>query len=98
MSLRRLGSVVVILTLLTSCSSGGSSGGSATTERVAASSGLVAATHGFPFANFGASNSPEVMAPARLVASQFQALRELNTDFAFLFKALQPIQRLDRKR
>ena len=61
MSLRRLGSVVVTLTLLTSCSSGGSSGDSATTERVAASSGLVAATHGFPFANFGASNSPEVM-------------------------------------
>jgi len=61
MSLRRLGTVIVALALITSCSSGGSSGGLPPESRVAAASGLVAETHGFPFANFGASNSPEVM-------------------------------------
>lgn len=61
MSLRRLGALVVTVSLLSSCSGGGSSDASAPAERVAATSGLVAATHGFPFANFGASNSPEIM-------------------------------------
>ena len=61
MSLRRLGAFALSLALITSCSSGGSSGDSSPASRVAAASGLVAETHGFPFANFGASNSPEVM-------------------------------------
>lgn len=61
MSLRRLGALVVTVSLISSCSGGGSSDAIPPAERVAATSGLVAETHGFPFANFGASNSPEVM-------------------------------------
>lgn len=61
MSLRRLAALVVTVSLISSCSGGESSDAKPLAERVAASSGLVANTHGFPFANFGASNSPEVM-------------------------------------
>jgi hypothetical protein len=61
MIFRRVAACVSAIALLSSCSSGGSSDSPTNKVRSASSSGLVATTHGFQFANFGAANTSEVM-------------------------------------
>lgn len=61
MTFRRFTALFFVAAALSACSGGGDTNAVSNAVRTAVSSGLVPSSHGFPFANFGAANTPEVM-------------------------------------